>query len=593
MAININNMRELDAIDILKLYDGTNPYIIKLKNKYFKKIQLTRQQVTYVLENHDKHPEKLDRLVKITDFLGEELKTQFNLKFIPTKIYVGFLLAQTEKAFHIYGKVSQKQSLTMFFVPKTQLLDDITHKKIEIDVNIEKLKEFDQWGRTPYDHQLSGIKFLAGRDGAILADDMGLGKTYVSIVSAFKRNFKKILIVCPASVKLNWEKEINAFTDDVTVISGNRWKEARFTIINFDILKNFQTITDGRKKYNPDEIKTILSDGNFDVVIIDEAHKIKTHTSKRSKILSEVVLKNKQIKTVWLLTGTPMANRPMDYFNLLNIIRSPIATNWKFFALRYCEGRQITNYSSGTPRKVWLTTGASNLDELREKTQSIVLRRLKHEVLDMPDKTVSTHYHKLSRSERKEYEELWETYLEERRADGKSVNIQRDLTELILLRQHVAMSMIPNTIELAEDAIEQGHKVIIFTTFTDELMELQEHFKKSAVIHYGGLSVNQKERSVELFQNNKNKKVFIGNVISAGVGITLTAGDIVIFNSFDWVPGNNVQAEDRAYRIGQDNNVSVYYQIFEDTVSVRMLKTVNDKNTIIDQVIQSTKEEKK
>jgi len=304
-----------------------------------------------------------------------------------------------------------------------------------------------------------------------------------------------------------------------------------------------------------------------------------------------VVLKGEQIKTVWLLSGTPMANRPMDYFNLLNIIRSPIAQNWKYFATRYCEGRQIRTYTGGKTRRVWLTTGASNLDELEEKTKSTLLRRLKKDVLDMPEKTISLHDYELNRMERREYNMLWDEYIEERKAAGKSVNIQRDLTELILLRQFIAMNMIPNTIELAEEAIEQSHKVIIFTTFTDELFELEAHFGKKAVVHYGGLNIKEKERSVELFQNNKNKKVFIGNVISAGVGITLTAADIVIFNSFDWVPGNNIQAEDRAYRIGQNNNVTVYYQLFNDTVGTRMLDTVNAKQTIIDSVIKTTKEE--
>jgi len=135
---------------------------------------------------------------------------------------------------------------------------------------------------------------------------------------------------------------------------------------------------------------------------------------------------------------------------------------------------------------------------------------------------------------------------------------------LILLRKHIAMEAIPNTIELVETAIEQGQKVIIFTNFTDELMELHQKFGDSSVIHYGPMTNREKQHSVDRFQTDDKIKVFIGNIKSAGVGITLTAGSIVIFNSFDWVTGNNEQCEDRCLFGGQNILTSKGYKLIEE-----------------------------
>jgi SWI/SNF-related matrix-associated actin-dependent regulator 1 of chromatin subfamily A len=149
------------------------------------------------------------------------------------------------------------------------------------------------------------------------------------------------------------------------------------------------------------------------------------------------------------------------------------------------------------------------------------------------------------------------------------------------LRQFIAAVAIPHTIEMVENAIEMGRKIIIFTSFTEELQILQNHFGKLAVSHNGPMTANQKQKSVDAFQNNPKVKVFIGNIKSAGVAITLTEATVVVFNSFDWVPGNNEQAEDRAFRIGQKNDVNVYYQLFDDTISTRMWNMLRNKKDVI------------
>jgi SWI/SNF-related matrix-associated actin-dependent regulator of chromatin subfamily A-like protein 1 len=587
--INLNDLKGHSALSLLETYSGINPYLLRLKYEYLKngKITLTETQSKYIIENHEREPLLVNRVIGITKYLGEELQKLEKVSFVPEKIMVEFILAETDKSYHIYGKLKRNQTESkMYWLPKTQVTDDPYFEKIEVNVNFDKYNEvLAKQGKKLYHHQEEGIKFLLSRNGCILADDMGLGKSIQSIIAALESGAKKILVVAPSSAKINWEREINVFCSDTAIIEGKKWNDAKFTIINFDILKNFHTLHDGKppKKDEPEIVlNRDLANAGFDLAIIDEAHYLKNNESIRGKIMVELAVKH-NIQKVWLLTGTPVANRPMDFFNLLKIIKSPIAQNWKHYAVRYCEGKKFfKTLKNGQKRQIWITDGASNLDELASKTKNIILRRLKTEVLDMPDKVITPTYHRLTTKEWIQYEQLWDDYLQKRVSEGKrNGNLQKDLVELILLRQFIAAVAIPHTIEMVENAIEMGRKVIIFTSFTEELQILQNHFGKLAVAHNGPMTANQKQKSVDAFQNNPKVKVFIGNIKSAGVAITLTEATVVVFNSFDWVPGNNEQAEDRAFRIGQKNDVNVYYQLFDDTISIRMWNMLRNKKDVI------------
>jgi len=595
--INLDDIKGRDAITLLESYDGKNPYLKKLKRLLSEngKLALTSTQTKYIIDNHDFIPVLINKVIGITDYLGTELKRSEKLSFKPERILVEYLLADNDKTYHIYGKLKRNQEKSrMYFIPKTQTLDDIYHEEVDIDVDFSKYTKLDTFvlkdgtvGRTPYEHQIDGVKFLLTNDGCLLADDMGLGKTYQSIIAALESGAERILIVCPSAVKINWEREINYFQNfDTIIVSGKKWDQSRFTIINYDILKNFHEVPGNNLK--EEDIcwdNQHLVQGNFDLVILDEAHKLKNPKSGRGSIMKDLCV-NHNIPKVWLLSGTPVANRPMDYYNLLRLIKSPIVDNFKFYVQRYCEGKQITTtLKNGQKKKIWLTNGASNLEELAIKTKHIYKRRLKTEIKDMPDKLIVPTYHQFTEKQWAGYDELWEEYLIERKKKKKRGEPERDLVELGLLRKFVAMEAIPESIEMAENIIEQDNKVIIFTNFTDELLALQKHFGKRCVIHYGDMTDKQKQLSIDKFQQNDKIEVFIGNIISAGVGITLTEATHVIFNSFDWVPGNNEQAEDRAYRIGQTNNVTVYYQLFDRTVSIRMWETLQRKQEIIDTIM--------
>ncbi len=271
--------------------------------------------------------------------------------------------------------------------------------------------------------------------------------------------------------------------------------------------------------------------------------------------------------------------------DLLNLIECPVAKNWMAYVKRYCNGFQ---FQAGR-RKIWNVSGASNLEELRDRTAPLVLRRLKENVLDLPDKIITPVYLRLKS---KLYEEVMGDYYNwyEKNPD-ESKNLSLQFTKLTQVRQVIADEKVNHTIELAENIIEQGKKVIIFCNFTNSLEKIYEHFGKSAVRLDGSMSKTQRQDSVDRFQEDDKVKVFIGNIKAAGVGITLTAAEAVIMNDLSFLPSDHSQSEDRAYRYGQKNNVLVYYPIFENTIEGIIYDILNNKKKIIGTVMGDTQDE--
>lgn len=407
--------------------------------------------------------------------------------------------------------------------------------------------------------------------------------TLMSTIASIESGAEKILIVCPANAKINWFREINAYIpeEDITIIKSGHWAPKKYTIINYDILKNFHTIIDGRKTYKDYEIIRHLDEEGFDLIILDEAHMVKNPSSNRAKIINQI---SKNIKRRWLLTGTPLANRPMDFFNLLKICDSPVTASWKQYAFRYCDGKKFKKkLKNGSYRDIWLTDGASNLEELHDRTKNLILRRKKDDHLDLPPKIVAPYYIEID--DMGEYNRVFDEYLEWAKSEGKRLGAGRHMVELIVLRKYLALEKTKQSIALAEQAIENGKKVIIFTNFTHSFDALMKHFGKLAVGHNGKMNGTQKQNSVDQFQNNPKIKVFVGNLISAGTAITLTEAEVVIMNDLDFVPANHAQAEDRAHRIGSESTTNVYYPIVVGTIDEMMFKILEKKRRIIDTVI--------
>jgi SWI/SNF-related matrix-associated actin-dependent regulator 1 of chromatin subfamily A len=552
---------ESKAMTLLETYNGGNNYIIELKRKsqINKRFYPTRSQSEYIINNHDKQPKVAKKWVILDAYFAQKLADDKLMTEIPEKVWVEKLLADKEKAFHIWGKVTESEQLHDFWLPKAAIIKDNTVK--DVVINYDKYSH-----RPPLEHQKESIQKLVENKKFILADDMGLGKTTSTIIAALESGSKKVLIICPATLKINWKREIENYSDKpVYIAEGKNFStDADFVIINYDIIKNFH---DTKKKG-----ESQILDANFDLVVVDEAHYIKNATAQRTKLINDLV---KKVDRLWLLTGTPMTSRPIDYFNLLSLIESPVAKNWMAYAIRYCQGYQ---FNVGG-RKVWNVMGASNLEELRDRTAGLTLRRLKENVLDLPDKIITPVYLRLKS---KMYEEIMGEYYDwydKNPEESKSLTVQ--FTKLTKIRQVIADEKISQTIELAENIVEQGKKVIIFCNFTDSLNKICEHFGKAAVKVDGSMSKPERQHSVDSFQDSDKIKVFVGNIKAAGVGITLTAAEAVIMNDLSFLPSDHAQAEDRAYRYGQKNNVLVYYPIFENTIEGIIYDILNNKKQVI------------
>jgi len=552
---------ESKAITILETYEGGNNYILELKRKsqINKKFYPTRSQAEYIINNHNKQPKVARKWAVLDAYFAQKFADDKLYPVTPEKVYVEKILAEKEKAYHIWGKMFEREELHEFWLPKASIIKDNTVKDVVIDY--EKYSH-----RPPLTHQKEAIQKLVENKKFILADDMGLGKTTSTIIAALETGAKKILIVCPATLKINWKREIENYTDRSIFIAESKSfsTEHDFVIINYDIIKNFHSTKD---KKNSD-----MLNANFDLVIVDEAHYIKNAQAKRTKLINDIV---KDIDRLWLLTGTPMTSRPIDYYNLLSLVDSPVAKNWMAYVIRYCNGFQ---FQAG-PRKVWNVMGATNLEELRDRTSGTILRRLKEDVLDLPDKIITPVYLRLKS---REYEEIMGEYYDwydKNPEESKSLTVQ--FSKLTKVRQVIANEKITQTIEIAENILEQDKKVIIFCNFTDSLNRIVEHFGKSAVKIDGSCSKEQRQYSVDEFQTNPKIKVFVGNLKSASVGITLTAAEAVIMNDLSFLPSDHAQAEDRAYRYGQKSNVLVYYPIFENTVEGVIYDIINAKKQVI------------
>ena len=562
---NTSNLIELKTLDILDNYSGTNNYIQKLKylKETNKKFYLTRSQAEYIINYHSVEPKIAKKWVNMEPYFANKIADEKNMLSVPTDVWVEKLLVDKDKSYHIWGKFNTGDTLTDMWLPKAALLK--THNTIEVKIDYTKYSH-----RPPLEHQRTAIEKLVGSKRFILADDMGLGKTTSTIIAALETDIKKILIICPASLKINWEREIKNYTDrSVYICEGKNFStEHDFVIVNYDIIKNFYDLKD--KENSP------ITKGNFDLVIIDEAHYISNPQAQRTKLINSFV---KDVEYLWLLTGTPMTSRPINYYNLLNLIESPVAQNWMAYVIRYCQGYQ---FKAGN-RKVWNVNGASNLEELRDRTSRQVLRRLKEDVLDLPEKIITPIYLRLKS---KKYEELMGEYYEwynKNPDESKSLTVQ--FNKLMKVRQVIAEEKILNTIEIVENILELGKKVIIFTNFTDTLHKIHSHFGKKAVYLVGTCSKVQRQYAVDQFQDNDKIKVFVGNLQAAGVGITLTAGEAVIFNDLSFVPAHHQQAEDRAYRYGQKNCVSVYYPLFDNTIEGVIYDMLINKKNVIDTVM--------
>lgn len=440
--------------------------------------------------------------------------------------------------------------------------------------------------------QKAAIEYASTRSHTLLAQDMGLGKTIISIgYINLHKDIKKILVVCPASLKINWQRELDAWLvkkRDIYIVDSKDDtppKRQGIIIINYDILEKH---------------KAKLTTMDFDLLIADECHKIKNKKAKRSKAFRAVA---KQCKSRLLLTGTPILNRPVELFEILRVLESDLGKDFFYYINRYCAAVKT--------RFGWDVSGASNLEELQIKLrQSVMVRTLKEDVLqELPRKTrqiIECSAPDGSNAIQQELS-LYEEYKSAQKAlaikskqlsrlpgdaeyEASVVKLREAVNiafgELARIRHSTAVAKLPFVIEHIKQMLESSiDKIIIFAHHIDVIAALMTEFGDIAVRLTGGDSLDSRQRSVDRFQKESRVKIFIGSIMAAGVGITLTASSNVVFAELDWTPANISQCEDRCHRIGQREAVLIQHIVFDGSLDARMAKMLIEKQKIIDQAL--------
>lgn len=663
-----------EAIEILRGYSGTNPYYLMLKRDVILKgdvKKLNAFNVEYIIENQNFVPKQIRKTIKIADWYGLKKQQDWGTEFVPQKLRVVSLLGETSTTYHCYVQYRQSVDPVMAFLPKKAVLTNFTlpdwhDYPVDFD-RYDKLSMSKDPNRKLKSYQKEGVQFLLVRKKCILADQMGYGKTCELAVAAIEGNFDAVLIICPASIKTNWKKELMWYVPerDITIIESyldknkgelekflgykegksglsiaelqneakevGKWGENRFVIVNYDILDEFYQIPETRSKeniniaYQNSPLLQYIS-GKKSLIIIDEAHRLSNTTSGRYKIIRDLIKRGKP-DSVYLATGTPITNNPQNYFNLLQLIGDPVADDREYYLKRYCNAIEIPRnakekakrdaisykFIANHGKKTWyeltdsekdelreivkksvrmmtIPNGEGNLDELRDRTAHIYLRRVKEDLKGLPNKTVHELFYDLNMEQTMEYNRLWEEYEAAQLEADPTKEVNKDLLEGAIYRKYLSNQMVPNTIKLTDSFIDKGEKVVIACCYDEELYALRDYYGDKCVIYNGKISAKEKDANVERFTNDSNVKVLIGNIVSAGVGINLVAARIVIFNNISYVPGDDIQFEDRVYRITQTKDVDIYYQIFKDTQYEKMWNIVLRKSLVINQIVKKEDE---
>jgi SWI/SNF-related matrix-associated actin-dependent regulator 1 of chromatin subfamily A len=450
-------------------------------------------------------------------------------------------------------------------------------------------------------YQKAGIAYAMARQNTLIGDEMGLGKTIQALgLIATDPSIQNVLVICPASLKLNWRNETRKWLIrpmDVTVING-RWPER----VSGVVIANYEQIQKHR---------TQIDAVSWDLLIVDEAHFLKNTKAQRTaavlgkwdrdetKRIAPIAARRRVF-----LTGTPIVNRPIELWSLVRALDPKgLGANFKRFTERYCNAHHNgwgMDYS-----------GARNLPELQAKARAaFMVRRLKADVLtELPPKrrqvivlpapqgeaatAISEEMAAVARHE--------ETMIRLRAAVelSKASEDPRDyadavsrlseaaraaFTELSKLRHKTALAKLPMVVEHVREALDSDEKLVVMCWHIDVVEALAREFPGCAVVT-GETAVDARQGEVDRFQTDPACRLFIGTIRAAGVGITLTASSHVVFAELDWVPGNLSQSEDRCHRIGQRNNVLVQHLVLDGSLDARMAHVVVAKQDVLDRAL--------
>jgi len=416
-------------------------------------------------------------------------------------------------------------------------------------------------------HQRDAVCSCVYRKHTLLAFEQGLGKTMTSATISRVMGIKRTVIICPSIVKWNWFRELTekwGFNElYFSIFDANKSRciqafQERFVIVNYEMVNKYMD-------------KLCASEVGH--IIIDECTGIKNANSGKFKAVHELVNRNHDAK-ITLLSGTPVKNRVNDVFAYLKLTGHPLGDNYAAFLRDYTLNR---NGKGGTQ-----VTGGRNLSELFVKMSNFMIRRTKAECLDLPDKIISKYHFKLD-----DYKEEYDRVVQEIINNKESPNLNSSLHSLNIV---LAKSKLKGIIEMAESILDQERKVVIFSSYKEPLKMLEHHFKESCVLIDGSVDAKNRDTLIQKFLNDDKCTVFLGNMIAAGVGINLVNSSDTIFVNFPFTPSELYQAEDRQHRLGQKNNVNIYYTICEDSIDEYLYDLIANKAADINNLIDRGKE---
>jgi SWI/SNF-related matrix-associated actin-dependent regulator 1 of chromatin subfamily A len=434
--------------------------------------------------------------------------------------------------------------------------------------------------------QEDGIRFALSRHGTLIADEMGLGKSIqaIGLINAVS-SIHKVIIVCPASMRLVWKRELEKWLTRSMSIGVIRVDTAQpellfdqhnILIINYDRLHRFTKV-----------LQSIW----YDLAILDECHFVKSPLAKRTKAAIGINAGRRLA-----LSGTPIMNRPVEILPVLSWLAPeqwPLNT-WHEFALRYC-GAFWNGFG-------WDTSGASNLAELSKRLRStVMIRRTKAEVLpELPPKlrtviefSPTTELRALVERELDAFKKVVGHQNEDQfGTSAQKLKVNHDAIDwdnLSKTRHQTALAKVPLVTEFVTETLEGGGgKIVIFAHHRDVVANLQNALAKyHPVILVGGMNPQDKQNNIDIFGLDSSCRVFIGNIQAAGVGITLApASSHCVFAELSWVPAEMSQCEDRLNRIGQRECVLVQHLVLEGSLDAMMAKVLLKKQGILDRVLE-------
>lgn len=495
-----------------------------------------------------------------------------------------------------YDKNTKEWEIGIEQLEKFITFADGYEMEIEIPPQTKKIIKLPQnfvFKTKPFQHQINGVEYGLNHDVWILADEQGLGKSKclidLAVIRKLRGEVKQVLIVCGVnSIKYNWLSEITTHSNENGWVLGTRYKKngemyagsVQDRIDDLSTHKEFFLITNIETFRSDEFVKKLKKQKTINMCAIDEAHLIRNPNSAMSKGL----LKSNDFKYRIAMSGTPIVNRPLDAYSMLKwlgVENAPFYTFKKY----YCEMGGFGNHQ---------LAGYRNIDKLRQCLSKVMLRRLKDDVLDLPDKIEQIEYVEMTDNQRKIYNEVRDDILLNIDLIASTPN---PLSHLLRLRQATDYTgILSSTIkesakldrldEIIDELIQNNRKAIIFSNWTSMTEILRERYKQYNPAYITGeVAATERQQQVNKFQTDNNCKLFIGSTGAAGTGLTLTAASTVIFYDLPWHKAAYDQASDRAHRIGQTSNVHIITLLAKGTIDEAIYNIVIKKGELADMLV--------